>query len=207
MKDEFILDFDPLKTTQDRFNVEVHVNMRVNGREMFNSVDHSIEYPVVGMKPMQLLKEAIDKSLGSSLIFRNHIRIVLKSKTEVLGRSITIPVYPQEFVGWFDRLLPRLTQPKPKRKSALNNWHIDHCMPAIGGGIIWPDITIYGKNDMVFIQERPFSYAYPKHVKLMTYTECVTMVVSKRCFIDGVKQFIDKIYNTMSFIEDRDCYI
>ena len=115
--------------------------------------------------------------------------------------DFTCPAYPLEFGLWFNGLVPRIEQPFPKREKAIFNWRMDHELNALGGGIIWPEIKFYGRNGLVFIESRPFKYCHPKNVTMLAYTECMTLVVSKRCFIDGVKSFCDKLNNTMSFLD------
>jgi hypothetical protein len=92
---------------------------------------------------------------------------------------------------------------KDKYDRELFIWRMTHEMVSIGCGIIWPDITIYERNDLVFIQERPFAYKFNGRLTLCAYTECITMVISRNCFLDGVKAFVKKLKNNMSFIEDR----
>ena len=102
-------------------------------------------------------------------------------------------VYPEEFASWIYRLVPRIMQPYPRKPRAIQKWRMTHKMAAIGCGIIWPNILFSGRNDLVFINEKPFIYSLSDNVSICGYIECITTVVSKRCFIDGVKAFLDKV--------------
>lgn len=211
MQEEFVLDFDPSLTTQDRFNIEVHVNMRVNGREMFKNTDHSnytydpevLSAQVDTKNPMTICPDGITTNIKNG-----YLQLVKKpTSIEINEPTTTIPVYPQEFASWFIQLLPQLRQPKPTTQNKYDRelfiWRMTHEMVSIGCGIVWPDITIYERNDLVFIQERPFAYKFNGRLTLCAYTECITMVISRNCFLDGVKAFVKKLKNNMSFIEDR----
>lgn len=77
---------------------------------------------------------------------------------------------------------------EPRRNSS--NWSLAHRMTAIGGGYVWPNVTIDSDGERVALDSRP---TQSRPSEPLRYISQVTAIISAAQFETGVDDFVERV--------------
>jgi hypothetical protein len=70
-----------------------------------------------------------------------------------------------------------------------------HSLAAIGGGYVWPDVTIHSDGEQVFVQARPTTGKTWEPIRYMEHWDCKLSVVE---FEEAVESFVDIVLRRLA---------
>jgi hypothetical protein len=79
---------------------------------------------------------------------------------------------------------------EPRARASRPDWAFSHRMTTIGGGYVWPNITIFSDGERIVLQAKPtqFRLQEPLH-----YIENIAAVVRANAFEKSIDQFIEQV--------------
>ncbi len=82
---------------------------------------------------------------------------------------------------------------EPEREGI--DWRMTHSLAAIGGGYIWPDVTIHSDGEQIFVQARPTSGKKWEPIRYMEHWDCKLSVIE---FEEAVESFVDIVLRRLA---------
>jgi hypothetical protein len=82
---------------------------------------------------------------------------------------------------------------EPERRGI--DWRMTHSLPAIGGGYVWPDVTIHSDGELVLVQARPTVDKEWEPVRHLEHYDCNVPVGE---FEEAIESFVDSVLRRLA---------
>ncbi len=75
-------------------------------------------------------------------------------------------------------------------RSGRRDWALAHSLGTIGGGYVWPNVTVASDGERIFVLAKP---TRPHPAEPLRYIAHIPAVVGAAAFEDGIDRFVDRV--------------